>query len=60
MHQLKYEALGVKVKLKKENTVGVSQINEKVHNVKSKMHDVQCLQQGSDVEEDNSVDSTED
>jgi hypothetical protein len=60
MHQLNYEALGVKVKLKKENTVGVSQINEKVHNVTSKMHDVQCLQQGSDVEEDNSVDSTED
>jgi hypothetical protein len=59
LHQLKYEALGVEVKVKKRNTAGVGRINEKVHIVTSKMHDIQYLQQDSDVEEDSSEDSNE-
>ena len=54
LHQLKYEALGVEVKLKKGNSSGVGRINEKVHIVTSKKQDVQCLQQDS--EEDSECD----
>jgi hypothetical protein len=50
LHQMKYEALGVEVKLKKGNTSGVSRLNEKVHIVTSKKQDLQYLQQDSDEE----------
>jgi hypothetical protein len=49
---LKYEALGVEVKVKKENSSGVGRINEKVHIVMSKTYDLQYLQQDSDVKQD--------
>jgi hypothetical protein len=45
---LKYEALGVQLKLKKGNSSGVGRIDEKVHIVTSKKEDLQYLQQDSD------------
>ena len=45
---MKYEALGVQVKLKKGNSSGVGRIDEKVHIVTSKKEDLQYLQQDSD------------
>jgi hypothetical protein len=43
LHQLKYEALGVEVNLKRGNTAGVGRINEKVHIVTLKTNNLQYL-----------------
>jgi hypothetical protein len=47
------------VKVKTGNTAGVGRINEKVHIIASQKHDLQYLQQASDVEQSSSEESDE-
>ena len=51
LHQLKYEALEVQVKVKKGNTTGVGRINERIHIGTSKTTIQDYLTQDSEIEE---------
>jgi hypothetical protein len=52
LHQLKYEALGVPVKVKIGRNAGVGRIDEKIHMMTGNRHELQYLQQDSDAEEE--------
>jgi hypothetical protein len=50
-HQLKYEALGVQVKVKKGNATGVGRIDERIHIGTSKSTVTHYLKQDSEIED---------
>jgi hypothetical protein len=60
LHQLKYEALGVLIKIKKGNMAGVRRINEKVHIFTASKRDIPYLQQDSEEEQQDDEESDND
>jgi hypothetical protein len=51
LHQLKYEALGVQVKVKKGNSTGAGRIDERIHIGTSKTTVPDYITQDSDIED---------
>lgn len=60
LHQLKYEALGVPINIKKGNIAGVGRINDKVHIASVSKQDIRYLQQDSEEEQQDDEESEND
>jgi len=60
LHQLKYEALGVPINIKKGNIAGVGRINEKVHIATVSKRGIWYLQQVSEEEQQDDEESDND
>jgi hypothetical protein len=60
LHQLKYEALGVPINIKKGNIAGVGRINDKVHIACVSKRNIRYLQQVSEEEQQDDEESEND